>query len=162
MRSGKRKPRRRRYSATSIRPTSRWLARLIYCCPIRVRTVIWRRPHGFGTPSRLLTSAARRRCWTTWMRNETTVRSEEHTSELQSLRHLVCRLLLEKIRSETRHNLLISHSLPSFVSRCCFYTTHKEIICSSGPVPYVVFYLLKKRPQREEFPIYPSAAHLDA
>src|ERR1039458_638451 len=25
-------------------------------------------------------------------------RSEEHTSELQSLRHLVCRLLLEKIR----------------------------------------------------------------
>src|SRR5258705_3233781 len=26
----------------------------------------------------------------------TTVRSEEHTSELQSLRHLVCRLLLEK------------------------------------------------------------------
>src|SRR5205814_4552932 len=27
---------------------------------------------------------------------ETTKRSEEHTSELQSLRHLVCRLLLEK------------------------------------------------------------------
>src|ERR1035438_10771904 len=26
----------------------------------------------------------------------TVVRSEEHTSELQSLRHLVCRLLLEK------------------------------------------------------------------
>src|SRR5262245_65099557 len=26
----------------------------------------------------------------------TTCRSEEHTSELQSLRHLVCRLLLEK------------------------------------------------------------------
>src|SRR5258705_7089977 len=26
----------------------------------------------------------------------TNVRSEEHTSELQSLRHLVCRLLLEK------------------------------------------------------------------
>src|SRR5262245_63064598 len=26
----------------------------------------------------------------------TTARSEEHTSELQSLRHLVCRLLLEK------------------------------------------------------------------
>src|ERR1035438_4016016 len=28
-----------------------------------------------------------------WQRNN---RSEEHTSELQSLRHLVCRLLLEK------------------------------------------------------------------
>src|ERR1035441_540619 len=29
-------------------------------------------------------------------RAETVFRSEEHTSELQSLRHLVCRLLLEK------------------------------------------------------------------
>src|SRR5438045_4671415 len=28
-------------------------------------------------------------------------RSEEHTSELQSLRHLVCRLLLEKKKSNT-------------------------------------------------------------
>src|ERR1035441_10917461 len=28
------------------------------------------------------------------------LRSEEHTSELQSLRHLVCRLLLEKEREE--------------------------------------------------------------
>src|SRR5437899_10013132 len=29
------------------------------------------------------------------------VRSEEHTSELQSLRHLVCRLLLEKKKKAT-------------------------------------------------------------
>src|SRR5258705_1227574 len=29
-------------------------------------------------------------------RSRSTMRSEEHTSELQSLRHLVCRLLLEK------------------------------------------------------------------
>src|SRR5258705_5518030 len=29
------------------------------------------------------------------------MRSEEHTSELQSLRHLVCRLLLEKKNSST-------------------------------------------------------------
>src|SRR5436853_5381223 len=29
-------------------------------------------------------------------------RSEEHTSELQSLRHLVCRLLLEKKKNTTR------------------------------------------------------------
>src|SRR5437899_6941439 len=29
-------------------------------------------------------------------------RSEEHTSELQSLRHLVCRLLLEKKKKEKR------------------------------------------------------------
>src|SRR5882724_10961632 len=30
-------------------------------------------------------------------------RSEEHTSELQSLRHLVCRLLLEKKKKKTIH-----------------------------------------------------------
>src|ERR1039458_10398455 len=34
------------------------------------------------------------------------LRSEEHTSELQSLRHLVCRLLLEK--KKKRHNTLTS------------------------------------------------------
>src|SRR5258705_8386911 len=32
-------------------------------------------------------------------------RSEEHTSELQSLRHLVCRLLLEKKNYIVRHEL---------------------------------------------------------
>src|SRR5258705_3935408 len=31
------------------------------------------------------------------------MRSEEHTSELQSLRHLVCRLLLEKKKKATTH-----------------------------------------------------------
>src|SRR5471030_2790627 len=33
----------------------------------------------------------------------TTGRSEEHTSELQSLRHLVCRLLLEKKKKPKKH-----------------------------------------------------------
>src|ERR1041384_8839830 len=41
-------------------------------------------------------------------------RSEEHTSELQSLAYLVCRLLLEKkkhidIRSTISHNLSVGH-----------------------------------------------------
>src|SRR5471030_3385064 len=31
-------------------------------------------------------------------------RSEEHTSELQSLRHLVCRLLLEKKNNHQKHH----------------------------------------------------------
>src|SRR2546422_5478144 len=31
------------------------------------------------------------------------LRSEEHTSELQSRLHLVCRLLLEKKKNKTRH-----------------------------------------------------------
>src|SRR5947199_7563530 len=33
----------------------------------------------------------------------TDFRSEEHTSELQSLRHLVCRLLLEKKKNNTQN-----------------------------------------------------------
>src|SRR5258705_7791685 len=33
-----------------------------------------------------------------------TIRSEEHTSELQSLRHLVCRLLLEKKKSHEKRS----------------------------------------------------------
>src|ERR1039458_3465506 len=45
------------------------------------------------------------------------MRSEEHTSELQSLRHLVCRLLLDKnIRVSApprqKHTLALSHPLP--------------------------------------------------
>src|SRR2546425_3274831 len=34
------------------------------------------------------------------------VRSEEHTSELQSLAYLVCRLLLEKKKKKKKHNAL--------------------------------------------------------
>src|SRR5258705_778379 len=45
-------------------------------------------------------------CWTSSpatssLTSTTPSRSEEHTSELQSLRHLVCRLLLEKKKKET-------------------------------------------------------------
>src|SRR2546429_5646705 len=42
-------------------------------------------------------------------------RSEEHTSELQSRLHLVCRLLLEKKKSllQTSHHPCIAHSLLS-------------------------------------------------
>src|SRR5437899_4448982 len=41
-------------------------------------------------------------------------RSEEHTSELQSLRHLVCRLLLEKKKQRSaRESRSASESAPS-------------------------------------------------
>src|SRR3712207_8669539 len=39
------------------------------------------------------------------------VRSEEHTSELQSRQYIVCRLLLEKKHPET-HAVSTAHSLP--------------------------------------------------
>src|SRR2546429_6560272 len=41
------------------------------------------------------------RVWLSWYRPET--RSEEHTSELQSRLHLVCRLLLEKKKATNLH-----------------------------------------------------------
>src|SRR5471030_3469694 len=41
--------------------------------------------------------ARTRMCWP---------RSEEHTSELQSLRHLVCRLLLEKKKKKIKQQLI--------------------------------------------------------
>src|SRR2546425_9307138 len=34
------------------------------------------------------------------------IRSEEHTSELQSLAYLVCRLLLEKKKTHDKHNIV--------------------------------------------------------
>src|SRR5205823_8054768 len=40
------------------------------------------------------------------------VRSEEHTSELQSLAYLVCRLLLEKKNGQTGYFLLTSSRSP--------------------------------------------------
>src|SRR5438045_7236302 len=40
-------------------------------------------------------------------------RSEEHTSELQSLRHLVCRLLLEKKKEKRQQRGLEQSSNPS-------------------------------------------------
>src|SRR5205814_6631865 len=42
-------------------------------------------------------------------------RSEEHTSELQSLRHLVCRLLLEKKKKKKPRNII--HTKTKYKSR---------------------------------------------
>src|SRR5437899_3822135 len=42
--------------------------------------------------------------WLT-LRSPLIVRSEEHTSELQSLRHLVCRLLLEKKKKKLQEEI---------------------------------------------------------
>src|ERR1035438_10901337 len=44
-------------------------------------------------------------------------RSEEHTSELQSLRHLVCRLLLEKKKHITTSYICSTTMLPEAVAR---------------------------------------------
>src|SRR5258705_3706004 len=45
----------------------------------------------------------------TTLLHELKYRSEEHTSELQSLRHLVCRLLLEKKKNRSPRHPLCRH-----------------------------------------------------
>src|SRR5437899_10035099 len=57
---------------------------------------------GAGTPVFTATprkTSKRANICADWLTN---MRSEEHTSELQSLRHLVCRLLLEKKKSSQK------------------------------------------------------------
>src|SRR5256884_5150541 len=44
-------------------------------------------------------------CLSSWACRKWRIRSEEHTSELQSRLHLVCRLLLEKKKQKTRRSL---------------------------------------------------------
>src|SRR5439155_6480444 len=58
------------------------------------------------------TSTSIRRSWATRC-----VRSEEHTSELQSRGHLVCRLLLEKKKSSTSRPLETTSVIASRTTR---------------------------------------------
>src|SRR5438045_8132902 len=70
----------------------------------RVRTYAW--SSSSSTPTLISTaetSVDGLKSWTTvWNNGTSLTRSEEHTSELQSLRHLVCRLLLEKKKKKKR------------------------------------------------------------
>src|SRR5438876_9224264 len=47
------------------------------------------------------------------------LRSEEHTSELQSPVHLVCRLLLEKKKQQPPHCFTLSLNRPQSIPRHC-------------------------------------------
>src|SRR2546429_7318953 len=60
------------------------------------------------------------------VRASATTRSEEHTSELQSRLHLVCRLLLEKKKNSARgyaHESVSSTSVPSTLHAPCRLTS---------------------------------------
>src|SRR2546422_6154858 len=61
-------------------------------------TTLFRSRH--KTPSQARPNAELRLVPDSW--NGTSARSEEHTSELQSRLHLVCRLLLEKKKKQVR------------------------------------------------------------
>src|SRR5258705_8903087 len=67
-------------------------------------------------------------------------RSEEHTSELQSLRHLVCRLLLEKKKNKANRTgaivpigflFLVSTLTRVASSSLCLFRAHSSMVRSS-------------------------------
>src|SRR5437899_7845771 len=64
--------------------------------------ILVRRPHRYDL--RELAVALRCGKGSVAQREVVETRSEEHTSELQSLRHLVCRLLLEKKKKKKKKN----------------------------------------------------------
>src|SRR5436853_1924735 len=55
-------------------------------------------------------------------------RSEEHTSELQSLRHLVCRLLLEKKKKKKNH--IRCHTEKENRPAICAIAVHQAVVCT--------------------------------
>src|SRR3989442_11954894 len=76
-------------------------------------------------------------CWATTQRPWCRTRSEEHTSELQSRPHLVCRLLLEKKKNGLRtYTIDIQvlrkkiYSIPpkwaAYTTKCNLYQTLSE------------------------------------
>src|SRR5256885_5758690 len=74
----------------------------IYTLSLHDALPIWRSPvvraaPAPGLPRRRCADAAHRKipCWPRRVQSKTPLRSEEHTSELQSPCNLVCRLLLE-------------------------------------------------------------------
>src|SRR5687767_15399594 len=73
-----------------------------------------------AAPSRVASAAATGSPGATWTpESAQATRSEEHTSELQSLAYLVCRLLLEKKKKKTYKyiiEILKSHSRPVYLS----------------------------------------------
>src|SRR5258705_3528926 len=56
-------------------------------------------------------------------------RSEEHTSELQSLRHLVCRLLLEKKKKKKKTDVLMNLDSNAKEDRSNTKDNHQWIRC---------------------------------
>src|ERR1039458_3359322 len=85
-------------------------------------------------------------------------RSEEHTSELQSLRHLVCRLLLEKKKPQIRTLTPAEPYTSSPAVLCCTpsargagavaSTGSGTMRCCLGGAVFCFFFLMIRRPPR--------------
>src|SRR5690625_2428882 len=104
-------------STTIVAPPSSW------CCT----TSIW--PHAIPMSSLQFLAGRSSRMG---------IRSEEHTSELQSRGHLVCRLLLEKKNKSVCDTVsfLCLYLYPFFFSRYCFhYDLHSFPTRRSSDLP---------------------------
>src|SRR6185437_16210505 len=80
-------------------------------------------------------------------------RSEEHTSELQSLAYLVCRLLLEKKKKLTCRypTLAISRFVPSNHESARLFVElnlTRTVVTLREHFPFAVFFLMIRRPPR--------------
>src|ERR1039458_6227785 len=82
------------------------------------------------------------------------MRSEEHTSELQSLRHRVCRLLLEKQMPQADSRAYLSRAMA--VCGPWATTTVVAIVATALVITPIVlsFFLMKSRPSA--FPFLPQ------
>src|SRR2546429_5315986 len=69
-------------------------------------------------------------------------RSEEHTSELQSRLHLVCRLLLEKKKKNTEftsdHSATVSETTRSFISLLLIKNIVRPLVCSIDKIRLIL------------------------
>src|SRR5690554_7032440 len=73
--------------------------------------------------------------------NEILTRSEEHTSELQSRPHLVCRLLLEKKKKNIKNALRITPSPISSSYSSILHSTNHHISTISTIYPFTRYFI---------------------
>src|SRR5260364_186119 len=93
----------------------------------------------------------------------TPVRSEEHTSELQSPDHLVCRLLLEKKKKKNLLNLILKKKknnqkvktqifIPTYISVCLFSLVFLLLFHLSLFLFFFFFLMIRRPPRSTLFP----------
>src|SRR3712207_6975850 len=89
------KARQMRQTAVWLRPVARASERVLQCVA------------SAGAASRVVVTA-RSTCSSVILRDAPLLRSEEHTSELQSRQYLVCRLLLEKKKKHSHTSVVLT------------------------------------------------------
>src|SRR5205823_12176812 len=66
-------------------------------------------------------------------------RSEEHTSELQSLAYLVCRLLLEKKKKKKKYRMLKTTMIKTYICTILSSSSHLISMCSIQTLRCILF-----------------------